>query len=323
MRRQQQNHLHQDQQSRVFYELSALVLSLLRSPLTPMPFSDHSPAPARRPHPPSTSTSTTISPAGFAWLMLGISVSLMLCGSVTFFIGFMLMPWILCLVMVFYVAGIVSTVSMLGRSILCYAMAPPSPRKDIPEATQPFIGQNHMIGRILESPHGNFYEEKSGSDRGLDNVLENPVALEFLRSSDLSKDLTDHVYCILICEKKWEDCFPFLSYIQFLSGLGRRGSAQTLLSEVPGVPNLAACSCEFCLLRLALTHSFALFVLFAVSVLRILWDSVDVNTYGDEEDGDKSKEDYSVDKNRYPTGLHVPELHHFAPSWQLKQQPWT
>ncbi|KAK6252783.1 hypothetical protein QUC31_014503 [Theobroma cacao] len=134
MRRQQQNHLHQDQQSRVFYELSALVLSLLRSPLTPMPFSDHSPAPApaRRPHPPSTSTSTTISPAGFAWLMLGISVSLMLCGSVTFFIGFMLMPWILCLVMVFYVAGIVSTVSMLGRSILCYAMAPPSPRKDIP-----------------------------------------------------------------------------------------------------------------------------------------------------------------------------------------------
>lgn len=38
------------------------------------------------------------------------------------------------------------------------------------------------------------------------------------RSSDLSKDLTDHVYCILICEKKWEDCFPFLSYIQFLSG---------------------------------------------------------------------------------------------------------
>ncbi|WRX13507.1 hypothetical protein QQP08_005994 [Theobroma cacao] len=297
MTRQQQNHLHQDQQSRVFYELSALVLSLLRSPLTPMPFSDHSPAPARRPHPPSTSTSTTISPAGFAWLMLGISVSLMLCGSVTFFIGFMLMPWILCLVMVFYVAGIVSTVSMLGRSILCYAMAPPSPRKDIPGNVD-----NSCFKMLLK-----YVDMVSLSSR----------------SSDLSKDLTDHVYCILICEKKWEDCFPFLSYIQFLSGLGRRGSAQTLLSEVPGVPNLAACSCEFCLLRLALTHSFALFVLFAVSVLRILWDSVDVNTYGDEEDGDKSKEDYSVDKNRYPTGLHVPELHHFAPSWQLKQQPWT
>ncbi|XP_022734386.1 uncharacterized protein LOC111287957 isoform X2 [Durio zibethinus] len=132
MGRQQQNHRHRDQQSRVFYELSALVLNLLRYPPTPMPFEDQSRAPARRTHPPVTSTKTTITPAGFAWLMLGISVSLILCGSVTFFIGFMLMPWVLGLVMVFYVAGIVSTVSMLGRSILCYAMAPPSPPKDIP-----------------------------------------------------------------------------------------------------------------------------------------------------------------------------------------------
>ncbi|MBA0828604.1 hypothetical protein Goarm_013260, partial [Gossypium armourianum] len=44
----------------------------------------------------------------------------------------MLMPWVLGLVLVCYVAGIVSTVSMLGRSILCYAMASPSRRKDIP-----------------------------------------------------------------------------------------------------------------------------------------------------------------------------------------------
>lgn len=134
MRRQQQNHRQQDQQSRVFYELSALVLDLLRSPPVPMPFADQSPQPEERPHPPPTSmTKTTMSPAGFAWLMLGISVSLILCGSVTFFIGFMLMPWVLGLVMVFYVAGFVSMVSMLGRSILCYAMAPPSsPRKDIP-----------------------------------------------------------------------------------------------------------------------------------------------------------------------------------------------
>ncbi|XVF43683.1 hypothetical protein PTKIN_Ptkin02bG0060200 [Pterospermum kingtungense] len=130
MGRQQQNHRRQDQQSRVFYELSSLVLNLMRSP--PMPFSDQSPEPVRRPHPPPSST-TTISPSGFAWLMLGISLSLMLCGSVTFFIGFMLMPWVIGLVMFFYVAGIVSAISMLGRSIICYAMGPPSsPRKDIP-----------------------------------------------------------------------------------------------------------------------------------------------------------------------------------------------
>lgn len=42
------------------------------------------------------------------------------------------MPWVLGLVMLFYVAGIVSTLSMIGRSIICYATAPPNPRKEIP-----------------------------------------------------------------------------------------------------------------------------------------------------------------------------------------------
>ncbi|XP_008222190.1 PREDICTED: uncharacterized protein LOC103322091 [Prunus mume] len=134
MRRQDQQD-QQDQQSRVFYELSALVLNLLRSPPTPIQFSDHSPvvpsspSSSRRPPP----AATQISPAGFASLMLGISMALMLCGSVTFFIGFILMPWVLGLVMVFYVAGIVSSLSVLGKSILCYASAASSPRKEISE----------------------------------------------------------------------------------------------------------------------------------------------------------------------------------------------
>ena len=135
MRRQQ------DQQSRVFYELSALVLNILRSPPSSVPFSDQSPATVTTMSSSSSSPSasrrssmatTQISPVGFASLMLGISLALMLCGSVTFFIGFLLMPWVLGLVMVFYVAGIVSSLSMLGRSLLCYITAPPSPRKDIP-----------------------------------------------------------------------------------------------------------------------------------------------------------------------------------------------
>lgn len=119
----------QEQQSRIFYELSALVLNLLRSPI---PFSDQSGAIPSDSSRRRSSAPPQISPAGFASLMLGISLSLMLCGSVTFFIGFMLMPWILGLVMVFYVAGIVSTISMLGRSLFCYALAPSSPRKEIP-----------------------------------------------------------------------------------------------------------------------------------------------------------------------------------------------
>lgn len=61
-------------------------------------------------------------------------MALMLCGSVTFFIGFVLMPWVIGLIMVLYVAGIVTTLSDIGRSVLCYIMAAPEPppRKDIP-----------------------------------------------------------------------------------------------------------------------------------------------------------------------------------------------
>ncbi|KAM3753780.1 hypothetical protein ACB098_03G118200 [Castanea mollissima] len=132
---------HQDQQSKVFHELSALVVNILRSPPAPIPFSDDSTAPmttTRLAEASASRRSSTeaavaqITPAGFASLMLGISLALMLCGSVTFFIGFLLMPWILGLIMVFYVAGIVSTISVLGRSLLCYATPPPTPRKDIP-----------------------------------------------------------------------------------------------------------------------------------------------------------------------------------------------
>ncbi|CAL9216414.1 unnamed protein product [Arabidopsis halleri] len=123
-----------EQQSRVFYDLSALVLNLLRSPPMPISLPDHFPDPPARIRPPSShrlsSSSPSmahISPSGFASLLLGISVALMLCGSVTFFIGFLLMPWVIALIMVFYVAGIVSAISMVGRSILCYVLTPPSP----------------------------------------------------------------------------------------------------------------------------------------------------------------------------------------------------
>ena len=127
MRRQDQ------QQSKALLELSSLILNLLRSP-TPIQFSDNSPAMYQRPPPPlrRPPATTPISPAGFASLLLGISLSLMLCGSVTFFIGFMLMPWVLGLVMFFYVVGIVSSLSMLGRAILCHTNPAPSPRKEVP-----------------------------------------------------------------------------------------------------------------------------------------------------------------------------------------------
>ncbi|KAF8097229.1 hypothetical protein N665_0292s0011 [Sinapis alba] len=126
----------EQEDSRAFYDLSALVLSLLRSPPMPISLPDHFPdSPMMRSRSRSPSMAH-ISPSGFASLLLGISVALMLCGSVTFFIGFLLLPWVLALIVVLYVAGIVSAVSMAGRSILSYVLTPPpsfSSRKDISE----------------------------------------------------------------------------------------------------------------------------------------------------------------------------------------------
>ncbi|CAK9144323.1 unnamed protein product [Ilex paraguariensis] len=132
MRRQQ------DQQSGALYELSALIMNILRSPPSSVDFSDRSPVMQHQPGEVSSSLRASavampqITPAGFASLLLGISLALMLCGSVTFFIGFILMPWVLGLVMVFYFVGIVSSLSMLGRAILCYTTSPPTPPKDVP-----------------------------------------------------------------------------------------------------------------------------------------------------------------------------------------------
>ena len=84
-----------DQQYRGFYELFALILNLLRSPPTSISFSNHSSvmlSPSRRP---THTVAPQITPPRFASLLLGISLAMMLCGSVTFFIRFMLMPWVL------------------------------------------------------------------------------------------------------------------------------------------------------------------------------------------------------------------------------------
>ncbi|KAK1294066.1 hypothetical protein QJS10_CPA16g00940 [Acorus calamus] len=114
----------QDQQSRLFYELCSLLLGLLRSPPIPISHSDHH---HRLPPPTAVAPGRRggglqqVTPAAFASLLLGVSMALMLCGSVTFVIGFILMPWVLGLVMVFYMVGVVSNLSGIGRAILCPA----------------------------------------------------------------------------------------------------------------------------------------------------------------------------------------------------------
>lgn len=120
---------HQDQQSKVFYELSSLILNLIRNPPVMNHYSDDVSMSRRQTR---QAPLSQITPAGFASLLLGISLALMLCGSITFLLGFLLMPWVFGLVMLFYVAGIVSSLSMIGRAIFWHTLPPTSPRKTVP-----------------------------------------------------------------------------------------------------------------------------------------------------------------------------------------------
>ncbi|KAF8648616.1 hypothetical protein HU200_064660 [Digitaria exilis] len=52
-----------------------------------------------------------MSPAAAASMLLGASMALMLCGSVTFAIGLLLMPWVAGIALLFSFAGAVSTLS--------------------------------------------------------------------------------------------------------------------------------------------------------------------------------------------------------------------
>ena len=84
------------QDSRLLNELCSLLLSLIQ-------LSTPSVQPSQLPR---------LSPWGFASLLLGMSLALIVAGSVTFFIGFVLMPSVIGLVVAFYLFN-------LGRSIIC------------------------------------------------------------------------------------------------------------------------------------------------------------------------------------------------------------
>ncbi|WOL15888.1 hypothetical protein Cni_G24669 [Canna indica] len=94
----------EDQQSRLLLELRSLLL------------------PAR--------PSRAVTPAGFASFLLGASLAMVLGGSMTFLIGFFLLPWVIGLVLVLHLVGVVSNLSGLGRAILCRS-APLEPQEDV------------------------------------------------------------------------------------------------------------------------------------------------------------------------------------------------
>ncbi|KAL6840423.1 hypothetical protein ACP4OV_030233 [Aristida adscensionis] len=99
--------------SRLIRELCALVLTIV-SPT----------AAAEAPRRPRSQQG--MSPAAAASMLLGASVALMLCGSVTFAIGLFLMPWVVGLALLFGFAGAVSTLSsgFFGKPALPCKHAP-------------------------------------------------------------------------------------------------------------------------------------------------------------------------------------------------------
>ncbi|KAK8943983.1 hypothetical protein KSP40_PGU010083 [Platanthera guangdongensis] len=120
------------QQHEAVNDLCALLLTALRSPLIPIPFAgtDSPVAPAiqsgLRRDPAASGRLPPMSPSGMASLMLGISLSLMFCGSVAFVIGFVMMPWVLSMAMLLYFLGIVYSVfGMCKAALISPASSPP------------------------------------------------------------------------------------------------------------------------------------------------------------------------------------------------------
>lgn len=113
----------QDQLSQLLDEFCALVFSVLRASSGPGSHTLVSGVQGRG--------RLRASPAGLVSLLLGISTALIFCGSVTFMIGFVLMPWVLGLAMVLHFVGMLTNLSTMGRSILCPCPSSPMPRRKI------------------------------------------------------------------------------------------------------------------------------------------------------------------------------------------------
>ncbi|XP_054803816.1 uncharacterized protein LOC129307001 [Prosopis cineraria] len=117
----------EDEHSKVLYEIQSIIVDILRFPSLPLPFStpySHVAASSSSSwssvmrHLWTTLLSSLVSPAACASLFLGISLTLMIFGSLAFAIGFVLLPWVIALVLTFYTATVVSTLCRLGRTVL-------------------------------------------------------------------------------------------------------------------------------------------------------------------------------------------------------------
>ncbi|KAG6468702.1 hypothetical protein ZIOFF_073395 [Zingiber officinale] len=131
------------QSSRLIDELCAMLAPLLHAPRLTVPPVDV----PTRPRTPRRFPPVRISPTGFALRLLGASLALMICGSFIFFIGFLLMPWILGLVFVFYFAGILSYLPGIGKVILFPKRDSSSPKEMSEDGLGfiPLTSESHLV----------------------------------------------------------------------------------------------------------------------------------------------------------------------------------
>ncbi|XP_040385881.1 uncharacterized protein LOC102707633 [Oryza brachyantha] len=111
--------------SRLIRELCALLVAVI----------DTSPSAAAAPSSQRRATgpgSPGVSPAAAASMLLGASMALMLCGSVTFAIGFLLMPWVAGVALLF---GLAAAVSALSAGVFGKSAAAARGRASSPPAT--------------------------------------------------------------------------------------------------------------------------------------------------------------------------------------------
>lgn len=115
---------YDDHQTKVLCQLCSMISHILQSP----------PLPISLPGLLGPSLSSPASPAAFASLLLGVSLALMLFGSLTFAIGFFLVPLLIALLFLFYFVAMLHNLSELGRTILW----PPYPSTaDVPPPPPP------------------------------------------------------------------------------------------------------------------------------------------------------------------------------------------
>lgn len=99
----------EDPPFRAFYELCSMIIDVLKIPPLPIPILRSS----------SSTLPPNSSPAVFASLFIGISLALILFGTITLLIGFVLMPVVTLLLLLFYFFNVLSILSNFARSMLC------------------------------------------------------------------------------------------------------------------------------------------------------------------------------------------------------------